>query len=220
MRKFPSSTLRKPTRRWRALPRRSSHGATPLSATALPSPRSALGAAAFLLTALVRSFIDEFKKLKGVAEDISCQMGKPLQEARNEINTMIARTEALIQLAPAALKDDVILPPGSAPPLLKKIAKEPVGVVLSLQPWNYPLLTAVNSTLSAVLAGCTVLLKHSDRTPLCAEHFSAAFRAAGAPEGLVTVRSAPWRLLLSLAAHSKRLHVCRRCMPITIWSRR
>lgn len=135
-------------------------------------------------------FVEEFKKQKEqVAADISGQMGKPLAEARGEVNTMIARTEALIELAPKALGDDAVDNKGDAS-LFKKVSKEPIGVVLALEPWNYPLLCAVNATMSAVLAGCSVVLKHSDRTPLCAEHFERAFKAAGAPEGLVTVRTA------------------------------
>lgn len=67
----------------------------------------------------------------------------------------------------------------------RRIEKLPVGVVLCIAPWNYPLLTAVNCIVPAVLAGNAVQLKHSPRTPLCAEAFERAFVAAGAPSGLV-----------------------------------
>ena len=69
--------------------------------------------------------------------------------------------------------------------LLRKITKEPIGVILALVPWNYPLLCAVNSVVAAILCGNSVLLKHSDRTPAAADWFEKTFVAAGAPKGLV-----------------------------------
>jgi acyl-CoA reductase-like NAD-dependent aldehyde dehydrogenase len=56
--------------------------------------------------------------------------------------------------------------------------------VFVMAPWNYPLLTACNAVFPAVLAGNAVMIKHSPRTPLCADHFAEAFAAAGAPPGL------------------------------------
>jgi acyl-CoA reductase-like NAD-dependent aldehyde dehydrogenase len=61
-----------------------------------------------------------------------------------------------------------------------------LGVVFNMPAWNYPLLTCVNALVPAVLAGNAVLLKHSTRTALCAEHFADAFSEGGAPEALVT----------------------------------
>jgi acyl-CoA reductase-like NAD-dependent aldehyde dehydrogenase len=52
-------------------------------------------------------------------------------------------------------------------------------------PWNYPLMTAVNSIIPSVLAGNSVILKHSPRTPLCGEHYESTFKAAGFPEGVL-----------------------------------
>jgi acyl-CoA reductase-like NAD-dependent aldehyde dehydrogenase len=58
--------------------------------------------------------------------------------------------------------------------------------VLVLQaPWNYPLMTAVNSIIPAVLAGNSVLLKHSPRTPLCGEHYQKTFEQAGFPKNVL-----------------------------------
>ena len=52
-------------------------------------------------------------------------------------------------------------------------------------PWNYPLMTAVNSIIPAVLAGNSVLLKHSPRTPLCGEHYEKTFKQAGFPDNVL-----------------------------------
>ncbi len=65
------------------------------------------------------------------------------------------------------------------------IRHEPVGVVLDIAAWNYPLAIAVNVIVPAVLAGNAVLVKHASQTALVADQFERAFREAGAPEGLV-----------------------------------
>jgi acyl-CoA reductase-like NAD-dependent aldehyde dehydrogenase len=78
---------------------------------------------------------------------------------------------------------DLRLPPKAG--FTRFIRREPLGVVLTIAPWNYPLLTAVNSVVPAVMAGNAVLLRHSAQTPLCAERIAASFSDAGAPEGLV-----------------------------------
>ena len=135
---------------------------------------------------LVLAFADALLSLKPqLAHDVTACMGKPLTQALAEVDTAIARARSLAQQAPHALRPIQLASPSHAPHLQRRVTKEPVGVVLSLCPWNYPLLCAVNSVVPAVLSGCSVLLKHSDRTPLVSEAFAAAFRTAGAPAHLV-----------------------------------
>ena len=118
-----------------------------------------------------------------VAADISGSMGKPVAHAKGEINGMFERIEAMMALAPEALAPDVL---AEKPGFERQIVKEPVGVVFVIAPWNYPLLTAVNAIVPAILAGNSVVLKHSPRTPGVADAFERAFAAAGAPAGLVS----------------------------------
>lgn len=117
-----------------------------------------------------------------VAQDITRQMGKPLSQARGEVGGMAGRWRHMQSIAKAGLADIVVEPKDN---FERRIVKAPLGVVLDLPAWNYPLLTAVNAVVPAVLAGNAVVIKHSPRTPLCAEHFARAFREAGAPEGAV-----------------------------------
>jgi acyl-CoA reductase-like NAD-dependent aldehyde dehydrogenase len=117
-----------------------------------------------------------------IAKDITKQMGKPLGQARGEVKGMAGRWRHMQEIAKDALAD-VVLPPKDG--FERRIVKEPLGVVLDLPAWNYPLLTAVNAIVPAVLAGNAVVVKHSPRTPLCGEHFARAFAEAGAPAGLV-----------------------------------
>jgi acyl-CoA reductase-like NAD-dependent aldehyde dehydrogenase len=117
-----------------------------------------------------------------IARDISRMMGKPVSQALGEVKTCAARARASMGIAAPSLAD-VVLPP--VPNFERRIVREPLGVVLDLPAWNYPLLTAVNCVVPAVLAGNAVVVKHSPRTPLCGEHFADAFARAGAPSGLV-----------------------------------
>jgi len=117
-----------------------------------------------------------------VALDITRQMGKPLQQARNEIITMIDRAETMARLAATALADEP-LPPKEG--FARFIRHEPLGVVLDIAAWNYPLLIAVNVVVPALLAGNAVLVKHARLTPLCGGHFVDAFRRTELPEGLI-----------------------------------
>jgi len=116
-----------------------------------------------------------------IARDISRSMGKPLSQARGEVDGMAGRARHMITIAEEHLAD-IDLPKEG---FVRRIRKEPLGVVLDLPAWNYPLLTAVNAVFPAVLAGNAVVVKHSPRTPLAGPAFARAFEKAGAPKGLV-----------------------------------
>lgn len=117
-----------------------------------------------------------------IAQDITRQMGKPLSQARGEVSGMAGRWRHMQSIAKDALADIVLEPKEGFD---RRIAKEPLGVVLDLPAWNYPLLTAVNAIVPAVLAGNAVVVKHAPRTPRCGEHFARAFAEAGGPTGAV-----------------------------------
>ena len=121
-------------------------------------------------------FITYFKINKEeIGREISLQMGKPLSQAVGEISGLEDRTKAFIDLAPKVLSPEVI---ENSEPFSKVIHKEPKGVVMSLAPWNYPLLTAVNSVVPAILCGNSVLLSHGPKTPLTSVRFRNALEYA------------------------------------------
>ena len=133
---------------------------------------------------LVQSTMEYFKSnANTIAQDITLQMGKPISQSKNELKGMIHRAEVCCELIKDALKD-ISLPERDG--LKRFIKREPLGVVLDISAWNYPLLIAVNVIVPAVLAGNAVVIKHSSLTPLCAIAFEEAFKHGGAPEGLVT----------------------------------
>ncbi len=118
-----------------------------------------------------------------IALEVTGQMGKPITEAEEEIDATIARIKSLSNFAAQELRDEIIEKEKQTVKLFKK---EPVGVVLSILPWNYPILMPATSIVPAFLCGNGILIKHSPLTPLCARHFVIAFREAGAPEHLIS----------------------------------
>jgi acyl-CoA reductase-like NAD-dependent aldehyde dehydrogenase len=118
-----------------------------------------------------------------IAREVTQSMGKPLGQARGEVRTMLMRARTMISLAAEALRDE---PLPAVPGFTRFIRHEPVGVVLAIGAWNYPLLISVNVVVPAVLAGNAVLVKQANRTALAGDAFQRAFAEAGAPEGLVT----------------------------------
>ncbi len=134
--------------------------------------------------ALCERFCQQFEKEgERIAREVTQQMGKPLSQARGEVKTTLHRARTMMSLAADALRDEP-LPP--LPGFDRFIRHEPVGVVLDISAWNYPLLITVNVVVPAVLAGNAVILKHANRTALCGEAFARAFERSGAPENLVT----------------------------------
>ena len=120
---------------------------------------------------------------KKIAEEITLCMGKPITQSRSEVKTMVARAKHMITLADKALA--TIELENEDKSLIRKIVKEPVGVVAVLAPWNYPLLCAVNSIIPAILAGNGVVIKHSERTPSVGTFFAKTLENAGVEKDLV-----------------------------------
>ncbi len=131
---------------------------------------------------LVERATQAFEKRKDeIAIDLARMMGKPIAQGRNEVGGMAQRARHMASIAEESLAD-VVLPKDGFD---RRIVKEPLGVVMDLPAWNYPLLTAVNVVMPAILAGNAVIVKHSPRSPLCGMHFARAFAEAGAPKDLV-----------------------------------
>lgn len=132
--------------------------------------------------ALCTKAIDAFiAKKDAIAEEICWQMGRPIRFAAGEVAGLEERARTMIRLADQGL----------APVKLEEksgfdrwIQRDPVGVVFVIAPWNYPYLTSINAILPAILAGNSVIIKHSAQTPLCAERLYEAFKEGGLPDGV------------------------------------
>ena len=116
-----------------------------------------------------------------VGPELAWQMGRPVRYGGNELGGFEERARAMIALAETALAPIV---PEPKPGFKRYVAREPVGIVLTVAPWNYPYLTAVNSVVPALMAGNAVILKHAAQTLLVGDRFQQAMDRAGLPNGL------------------------------------
>ena len=116
-----------------------------------------------------------------IANEITWQMGRPIRYVEGEISGLVERAEAMLELASDQLAPHTV---GDKAGFKRYIQRDPLGTVFVIAPWNYPYLTAVNTIIPALVAGNTVILKHSAQTLLCAERFQKAFDYAGLPHGV------------------------------------
>jgi acyl-CoA reductase-like NAD-dependent aldehyde dehydrogenase len=131
---------------------------------------------------ILNRFCDIFEAQRDdIARELTWQMGRPSRYAPNEVRGTLERARHMIAIAPAALADIDV---GPKEHFTRFIRREPLGVVLTIAAWNYPYLIAVNSVVPALMAGNTVVLKHSAQTPLCAERFASSLQEAGLPHGV------------------------------------
>ena len=126
--------------------------------------------------------VDAFVAMRGeIAEEITRQMGRPLAQSPWEVDGFEQRARAMLEMAPRVLAS---IQPAPIDGFERWVQREPLGVVLTLAPWNYPYLCAVNAIIPAMAAGNSVILKHSAQTPLCAERLQRAADEAGLPDGV------------------------------------
>lgn len=129
--------------------------------------------------ARVRAGVAALNAMKDrVVEGLAWQMGRPTRYG-GEFGGVNERTEYLAGIAAATLAPQVVEDSGA---FRRVLAREPVGVVFVIAPWNYPYLTAINTIVPALIAGNSVVLKHASQTLLAGEHLAEAFHAGGVPE--------------------------------------
>jgi len=116
-----------------------------------------------------------------LAQLITTEMGKPLAEARAEIEKCAACCDFYAKHAARFLKPQH--PVGA--PKNTQVCFEPLGVILAIMPWNYPFWQAFRAAVPALMAGNTVLLKHASNVSGCALAIEHVFAKAGAFAGLL-----------------------------------
>ncbi|MEZ4232084.1 MAG: aldehyde dehydrogenase family protein [Polyangiaceae bacterium] len=117
-----------------------------------------------------------------IAQTISAEVGMPIKLAR----AIQAGLPTLVMGQFAELIENYELERQVGNSL---VVKEPVGVVVAITPWNYPLHQIVAKVAPALAAGCTVVLKPSEVAPLSAFMLAEIFEAVGAPKGIFNVVS-------------------------------
>ena len=134
---------------------------------------------------MVRRFVElAVHDVDAVAQELTMQMGRPVSDGGGEVGGWLLRGRTMVDLGPEAL---AAIELDARDGFTRYIRREPLGVVFVVAPWNYPWLTAVNALVPALIAGNTVVLKHSEQTPLVAERIGRAAKEAGLPDGVLQV---------------------------------
>jgi succinate-semialdehyde dehydrogenase/glutarate-semialdehyde dehydrogenase len=122
-----------------------------------------------------------------LAQLMTAEQGKPLKAARAEVNYA---ADFLIWFAEEAKRVNGEWLPSQRPDQRFLSVKAPVGVVAAITPWNYPISMLTRKMGPALAAGCTLVLKPAESTPLCAKATFEVFVDAGIPEGVINLVTA------------------------------
>jgi len=127
------------------------------------------------------------------------EMGKLLKESRAEVELCAAIFEYYADNGEKFLADQPLeTPTGSA-----FLSYEPLGVILSIQPWNFPFYQITRSAAPHLMAGNTMLLKHASNVPQCAQIMEDIFTEAGFPNGVYQTLFIPGSRIDALVADKR-----------------
>ncbi|MBC2837023.1 aldehyde dehydrogenase family protein [Paragemmobacter straminiformis] len=128
--------------------------------------------------ALVKAGVAKLNEMSAVVvEELAWQMGRPTRFG-GEYGGVNARTDYMAGIAAETLAPKMVEDSGA---FRRYLAREALGVVFIVAPWNYPYLTTINTLVPALIAGNTVVLKAASQTMLVGERLAEAFHAAGIP---------------------------------------
>lgn len=115
---------------------------------------------------------------------MTLEQGKPLSEARSEVAYGAAFVEWFAEEA-KRVNGEIIPAPTADKRLL--VIKQAVGVVAAITPWNFPVAMITRKAAAALAAGCTIVVKPAEATPLCALALAELAHRAGIPPGVFNV---------------------------------
>jgi len=119
-----------------------------------------------------------------LARLMTAEQGKPLAESRGEVGYGASFIEWFAEEAKRAY-GDVIPSHGKDKRIL--VIKQPIGVVAAITPWNFPIAMITRKVAPALAAGCPVVVKPAEDTPLSALAITALAEQAGVPAGLINI---------------------------------
>lgn len=122
-----------------------------------------------------------------LAELMSLEQGKPLRAATNEVQY---GADFLLWFAEEAKRNYGETIPSARADQRFIVQYQPVGVVAAITPWNYPVSMITRKLAPALAAGCTVVLKPAEATPLCAIEIFKILQEAGLPDGVINLVTA------------------------------
>lgn len=133
---------------------------------------------------LYRAWELMLRQKRQLAELMTREQGKPLKASLNEVQY---GADFLLWFAEEAKRMYGQIIPSARENQRFLVQKAPVGVVGAITPWNYPISMITRKLAPALAAGCTVILKPAESTPLCAKAMMEIFAEAGFPPGVVNL---------------------------------
>lgn len=139
------------------------------------------------------------EKKEEMARLCAIEMGKILKEGVTEVLLCADILDYFADNGERFLADNPLeRPKGKA-----FLSYDPLGVILSIQPWNFPYSQLIRNVAPIVMSGNTVVVKHASNVPQCAGIVEQIFREAGAPEGVYTNLYVPGSQASELAADDR-----------------
>ena len=126
----------------------------------------------------------QLKHAKDLAKILTLEQGKPFLEALGEIKYGASFVEWFAEEAKRVYGDTI---PGHAADKRIVTIKQPVGVVAAITPWNFPSAMITRKVAPALAAGCTVVIKPAELTPLSALALAVLAEEAGFPPGVLNI---------------------------------
>lgn len=119
-----------------------------------------------------------------IAADLTSEVGKPLDQAKGEINGGIGRSEYFMENSEKFLAEEWAVTEGGTK---EKITYEPLGVIANISAWNYPILVGINVFIPALIGGNAVLYKPSEFSSLTGLNIADKLWEAGIPKDVFQV---------------------------------
>lgn len=129
---------------------------------------------------ILEAEVDELSKM------LTIEMGKPIAQSVAEVLKCAKNCRFYADNAEKFLADEPLDDPGLVNANQAYLHYQPLGVVLAVMPWNYPLWQVIRFAAPALMAGNTGLLKHASNVPHSALYLDSLFTKAGFPDGSFT----------------------------------
>lgn len=139
------------------------------------------------------------REREGLAQIVTLEQGKPLAESHAEIDISAAYVEWFAEEGRRVYGDVIPSPAGGRQAI---VTKHPVGVTCAITPWNFPASMVMRKLAPALAAGCTMLVKPSERTPFIALALAELAEEAGMPPGVFSVLTGKSREIVKVLTDS------------------
>jgi succinate-semialdehyde dehydrogenase / glutarate-semialdehyde dehydrogenase len=135
--------------------------------------------------AILKRWFDLIKlHVEDLAQILTAEQGKPLAESRGEVNYGASFIEWFAEEAKRVYGETI---PSPANDRRLLVIKQPIGVTAAITPWNFPIAMITRKAAPALAAGCSMIIKPAEQTPLSAIALAVLAEEAGVPAGVLQV---------------------------------